>query len=266
MNLKGESPQGFRPPQRQKRKRTNQHMDNGASTSLESPNYLSVLSDSEPDSESTESTPPITSRKERVPPTVIYSYLNNHTQTLKALNEKLSSPVAIKTKLNRLLLYTKTEADYEVLLREIQQAKLAYHTYPLPHTRQPRVTLKRLPPNVTTEEITAELNHHNLQANNIRQIVWKDKATAKILVKYPVFIVTFKVGTDHRDIYKTTKLCHCIVHWERYKASVQYNSVSVAKNLDIPQCIADDLSDVLNVTRIMQPKTATSFLQNRQLV
>jgi hypothetical protein len=129
----------------------NPHMDSGASTSFETPNYFAVLSDSEPDSDSTEPIPPISSRKERVPPIVIYSYLNNHTQTLKTLNEKLSSPVEIKTKQNRLLLFTKNEIDYEVLLREIQQAKLAYHTYPLPHARQPRVTLKGLPPNVTTE-------------------------------------------------------------------------------------------------------------------
>jgi hypothetical protein len=45
-----------------------------------------------------------------------------------------------------------------------------------------------------------------------------EKNTAQILQKYPMFIVTFQAGTDLREIYKTTKLCHCIVKWERYKA------------------------------------------------
>jgi hypothetical protein len=207
MNHQGESTQEFRQPQRQKRKRTTQQSNYGTSTSFASPNYFAVLSDSDPDSESTESTPPRPSRKERIPPIVIYSYLSNHTQSLKSLNEKLSHSIDIKTKQNRLLLFTKTEPDYEVLLREIQQAKLAYYSYPLPQTRQPRVTLKGLPPNVTTEEITTDLNQHKLQVNNIRQTVKMDKTTNTILVKFPVFVVTFKAGTELRDIYNTMKLC-----------------------------------------------------------
>jgi hypothetical protein len=88
---------------------------------------------------------------------VIYSYLTNHSQTLKTLNEKLSSPVDVKAKTNRLMLHTKV-TDYELLLREIKTAKLAYHTYPLPNKQQPRITLKGIPPNVAIEVITEELN------------------------------------------------------------------------------------------------------------
>lgn len=95
---------------------------------------------------------------------------------------------------------------------------MEYHTYPLSHLKQPRVTLKGIPPNVTTDEIATELNQRNLPVNIIRQIVRTDKPTAKIIVKYPVFVVTIKTGTEYKDIYKTTNLCHCIVRWERYKA------------------------------------------------
>jgi hypothetical protein len=145
MSLKGVKPQDFRPDQRSKRKRISHQLESTASTSFESPNYFSVLSDSDSDTESAESTPPSPSRKERIPQIVLYSYLNNHSQTLKTLNDKLSSPFDVKTKTDRLLLYTKTEADYEIILREIKQAQLAYHTYPLPNTHQPRVALKGIP-------------------------------------------------------------------------------------------------------------------------
>jgi hypothetical protein len=100
-----------------------------------------------------------------------------------ALKRFLTNPIEIKAKQNKLIPYAKTEPDYELLLREIQQAKIAYHTYQLPHQKQPRVTLKGLPPNIPTEEITAELQNLKLQVNNIRQIVRKDKDSDNILVK-----------------------------------------------------------------------------------
>jgi hypothetical protein len=124
----------------------------------------------------------------------------------------------VKTKLNRLLLYTQTEADYEILLREIKQEKLSYHTYPLPQTQQPRLALKGLPPNVAIDEIRDDLNLRNLQVAHIRQIIRMDNPTERLLQKFPIFVVTFQAGTDLRDVYKTKKICHCIVRWEKFKA------------------------------------------------
>ena len=78
------------------------------------------------------------------------------------MNEKLTTPVEVKTKQNRLLLYTKSEPDYMILLKEIQDANIAYHTYPLPTAVQPRLTLKGIPPTVEVEEIKEELEKRNL--------------------------------------------------------------------------------------------------------
>jgi hypothetical protein len=163
MNITGVRPQDFRLDPRSKRKRARPQMDTTAGTSYESPNYFAVLSDTESDTETAESIPPPPAKpKERIPPIVLYSYLTNHSQILKTLNEKLNSPVEIKTKTNRLLLYTKTVTDYELVLHEIKTAKLAYHTYPLPNKQKPRLTLKGIPPNVETEEITEELTQRRL--------------------------------------------------------------------------------------------------------
>lgn len=46
-----------------------------------------------------------------------------------------------------------------------------------------------------------------------------EKSTAQVLHKYPVYIVTFQTGTDLREVYKTTKVCHCIVQWKKYKST-----------------------------------------------
>lgn len=53
-----------------------------ARISLETSNYFSVLSDSDVESDYTESTQ-LQTRQERIPPIVIYSYINNHTKTLQ---------------------------------------------------------------------------------------------------------------------------------------------------------------------------------------
>jgi hypothetical protein len=125
--------------------------------------------------------------------------------------------VEIKTKTNRLLLYTQTEKDYEILLREVKQAQRAYHTYPLPQTQQPRLVLKGLPANITIEEIRDDLQMRNLKVAHVRQLIRMDKPTEQILQKFPIFVVTFQASTDLREVYKTNKICHCIVSWEKYK-------------------------------------------------
>ena len=142
------TPQDFQPVQRPKRKRGQIPTTTGASTSFFSPNQFAVLSDSDSDTEENRTpTQPqqLPDRTPRIPPIVIYSLLNNHTSTLRQVNDKLSTPVDVKSKTDRLLLYTKSSADYNILLSEIKSAKLAYHTYPLPDTVQPRLVLKGIP-------------------------------------------------------------------------------------------------------------------------
>jgi hypothetical protein len=86
--------------------------------------------------------------------------------------------VEVKTKTNRLLLYTKSEGDYSVLLQEIKKANIAFHTYPLPTEVQPRVALKGIPPTVDVAEIQDQLPQKRLNVVKIRQIVRMDKSTA----------------------------------------------------------------------------------------
>ena len=135
------TPQDFQQAPRPKRKRGQPTSNGGASTSFLSPNQFAVLSDSEPEDEEEDKIPPPNTpdNKKRIPPIVIYNLLDNHSATLNSVNEKLSTPVDVKSKTDRLLLYTKSPTDYKTLLLEIQTAKLADHTYPLPEAVQPRL-------------------------------------------------------------------------------------------------------------------------------
>jgi hypothetical protein len=190
-----------------------------ATTSFLSPNQFAVLSESKSDTEENRAQLPNTTRPTRIPPIVIYSYLNNHSSTLKQVNDKLSTPVEVKYKTNRLLLYTKSSHDYNILLTEIQTAKLAYHTYPLPEAVQPRLVLKGIPPNVPEEDVCVELASNNIQTVKIMQLTKTDKTTRTVINKYPIFVITFQPGTDMHKVLQLHKLCHCIIRWEKFHNS-----------------------------------------------
>ena len=51
----------------------------------------------------------------------------------------------------------------------------------------------------------------------ISQIPKTVTTTQTLTTKYPVFIVTFQLGTDIREVLQIKILRHCIIRWERYK-------------------------------------------------
>jgi len=180
--------QDFQTPSRQKRKRNFTTTQSAATTSFLSPNQFAALSESESEPEDNGAPPPPHLETTRIPPIVVYSYLNNHLSTLKKVNEKLTAPVEVKSKMNRHLLYTKSSHDYNILLTEIPAANLAYHTYPLPEAIQPRLVLKGIPPNVPEEDVQGELAAHDIQTVKVTQLTKTDKLTRTIINKYPIRI------------------------------------------------------------------------------
>jgi hypothetical protein len=92
--------QDFQTTQRPKRKRNLTTTPNEATTSFLSPNQFAVLSESKSELEENGTPLPTNSRPNRIPPIVIYSYLNNHSSTLKQVNEGLTAPVDVKSKTN----------------------------------------------------------------------------------------------------------------------------------------------------------------------
>jgi hypothetical protein len=221
------SSQDFRQAQSTKRKqdpqsttdRTPASSSSSSSSLFLSPNQFAVLSDSKTETEEFNCHPQPSDRQPRIPPIVIYSFLTNHSSTLQKVNNKLSAPVEVKTKSNRLLLYTKSTQDYNTALSEIQAAKLEYHTYPLPDTLQTRLVLKGIPPNVPEEDIREAPAALDKQTVKIHQITKTDKSTREVLTRYPVFVITFSPRTDVRKVLQISKLCHCIIRWEKYKNS-----------------------------------------------
>jgi len=102
------NPQDLQTAQQPKRKRSFPTVPSEATTSFLSPNQFAVLSDSVSDIDENGTPSQSNTCPARIPPIVIYSYLNNHSSTLKQVKEKLTTPVDVKSKANQLLLYTKS--------------------------------------------------------------------------------------------------------------------------------------------------------------
>jgi hypothetical protein len=90
--------QAFKPTQGTKKKRSVQPSPSEATTSFLSPNQFAVLSESESDIEEDGAPLQPKEHQARIPPIVIYSYLNNHSTILKQVDNKLSNPVDVKSK------------------------------------------------------------------------------------------------------------------------------------------------------------------------
>jgi len=90
--------QDFQTPSQQKRKHNSTTTQSAATTSFLSPNQFAALSESESGPEDNGALPPPHPQTTRIPPIVIYSYLNNHLSTLKKANEKLTAPVEVSPK------------------------------------------------------------------------------------------------------------------------------------------------------------------------
>jgi hypothetical protein len=89
MRLSGIDTQNYRPAPRSKRKRGQIQQPDGASTSYKSPNKFAVLSQSDSNAEDIAVPSEPNNHTSRIPPIVIYSYLYNHSATLKKVNLKV---------------------------------------------------------------------------------------------------------------------------------------------------------------------------------
>uniref|UniRef100_T1HPS0 Uncharacterized protein n=1 Tax=Rhodnius prolixus TaxID=13249 RepID=T1HPS0_RHOPR len=65
----------------------------------------------------------------KIPPIVVYSYIKNHSETLKNLRAVCKQEFDVKCRGNRLIFLTKCKEDYNKILSEVASAKLEYHTY-----------------------------------------------------------------------------------------------------------------------------------------
>lgn len=151
----------------------------------------------------------------KMPPIVVYSYLENHSKALKTLRSACKQDFDVKCRGNRLIFLAKCKEDYNKIIADVTSAKLEYHTYTPADEINRTLVLRNVPPNVTCEEIEDDLKEKHIVPIKITQMTKKEMSGR--IIKYPLFLVTFDKSVNVKDVVATNRLCGCIVNWERYK-------------------------------------------------
>jgi hypothetical protein len=109
---------------------------------------------------------------------------------------------------------------------------------------------------VHEEDIHEALLASDIQTVKIYQITKTDKSTQEVLTRYPVFVVTFTASTDVRKVLQISKLCHCIIRWEKFKNSRPDRQYYNCQASGHSSNFCGKPSKCLNVTSNTQLKTA----------
>lgn len=139
----------------------------------------------------------------RPPPIVIYSYIQNHMQSIENIKKNLSGELTIKNKGSRLILHTQNRADYDKLKTIVTDAKINYHTYTPKEDRDHKLVLKNLPPNISREEIMEDLKEKGVVVSNVTQMI--KRSSDNQVRPLPLYIVTMKNTYKIKDIYNIKK-------------------------------------------------------------
>ena len=158
---------------------------------------------------------PLVKKPVKIPPIVVYSYIKNHSESIKLFKKSCKQDFDIKCRGNRLIFLAKCKEDYNKIINEVASAKLEYHTYTPSDEINNTLVLRNIPPNVTCEEISQDLSDRNIRPIKITQMSKKEASGQT--VKFPMFIVTFDKTVNIKDVVANNKVCSCLVNWERYK-------------------------------------------------
>lgn len=177
--------------------------------SVHTQNKFEVLSDMEEEEEQGEP-----QKLNKVPPIVIYSVIENHTDDIRKFKDSLKGELEIKYKYNRIIFKPSNMEDYKTIINNLDAVKAEYHTYTPQEERPLKVVLKNIPPNVTEEEVKVDLIQKNIKVLRVSQMTKTDEGEQ---IKLPMFLITLHNQTQFRELLKIRAVCYCSVAWERYK-------------------------------------------------
>lgn len=211
---------GWKFPGNRKRARKKPKADDDLESSIETSNSFEALEEEDAlamQVETTERPDKKLVRKCRIPPIVIYTHLKDHVKTMKELREELEDDIELKSKPDRIIMYTKNEKDYATVLNRVKAAQIKSHTYTLENKKLVTSIIKGLPVNIAEDDIKLELGEKNLKVIDVKQFIKKNKNNdGKITeFKLPIFRVKFEEGTKISDIKNVRSLCFCKVRWEK---------------------------------------------------
>jgi hypothetical protein len=153
--------------------------------------------------------------RRKIPPIVLSDNIVNHKEFVNKLNTLVTEQLSFKYKKDRVLIMVQNEDDHQKIIKFLKDEKMQFHTFTPASQYEPKFVIKNLPSNVSASEIMQELKDtYKLNVSDVVQLVKKEND--KIIAKFPVYVAKFGKDTTFHDVLRATKVCHCVIKWEKY--------------------------------------------------
>lgn len=162
-----------------------------------------------PQDVSSASLPADVKEKEKRPPPIYVTNVNNFQELLKAL-----VPVAdgvefkCKSSVDSVTVYASTSELYRKFINYLKTANATFHCFQLPEEKPFRVVLRGLHFSTPVLLIKDELNKLGFEVMNVTNILSRSKKPL------PLFFLDLNPQSSHDDIYKITRLLFSVVNIE----------------------------------------------------
>lgn len=149
----------------------------------------------------------------RIPPIVIVTPVNVMAFANKLKMDQNDPNIKFQTTRTGLKIFPTTEAQFKNILEKLKQdAQMNFFYHPLPGDKLKHVVLKGLP-DVDVAEITTDLAEQGYQPSR----VVKMKSHPGIVVRNPLFLVSYSQATNLKDVRNIRYICSMRIKWERFK-------------------------------------------------
>lgn len=157
-------------------------------------------------STSSQNTPTITTKKERVPPIFVPAF--NYNALRKDLQETANHPFTTTSSNDRIKINLTNIEDYRNITKFYTDHGINYYTYQDPTTKPLSVVLKNVPKTLSLDDIKNELESQNFTIIKTTRILNKEKKPTLVVA------VDLQNNEEAKEIFAINHLCHAIIKVE----------------------------------------------------
>lgn len=171
-----------------------------ASSRPSSPKLAAAAQTSRP--ASPRANPPASTKKPRPPPPLFIQDKSKWTGVSKMCMDRNIQYTSARSTQQGIKVIVPTTSDYRELSRQLRGRNIAFHTYSLPEETPTRVVIRRLPKEISTEDILSDLQRQEIPATAVHRL-----HKARGGEQYDMVLVVCDPVDGHHPIFKIKSVC-----------------------------------------------------------
>ena len=154
---------------------------------------------------------PDKNKKRTMPPIILTKEIDDYSKFIQTLKTFIKNEPRIFYSKYKLTIITDSQADFDIVKRELEIAEVPFHTYPEKQYKPKKHVANGLP-DVPTEEIIADLDKKGIKCQRVITLKKRDEASEGS----PIYLIDFPNNTDMKAVRNFRYLCYVRVYWENY--------------------------------------------------